>query len=110
MDSAVAIIAAISSPFVSAAVALLLIGAQRRKLDAEAKTLVKKTDMDAAMQMIHALQTDNERLRQHMTRVDNHLTVYRMGVIILVSQIRELGCDPRWEPPGVNDDEDVDGK
>lgn len=120
MDTAVTIaIIGLVGSLLTVAVGLLTIREQRKKLQAEAETLhkqaatvAKQTDMDCAMQMINQLQEDNTRLREQMAGKDAEFSLLqrevfamrtevselRIGITILITQIRDLGEEPNWEP------------
>jgi predicted nuclease with TOPRIM domain len=79
--------------------------AEAEKLHAEASNLAKQGDLDRAVVMIDKLQQDNERLRLRLREFEekseqreNELTALRVGVLILIDQLEQLGVAPRWIP------------
>jgi Tfp pilus assembly protein PilN len=81
------------------------IAAERARLEAETESLAKKSELDRALALIDQLQEDNDRLRTHLTAVeqreaarDREVTTLRMGIVVLINQLRALGVAPHWEP------------
>lgn len=80
--------------------------AEAEKVRTEYASLAKQGDLDRAIKMIDQLQEDNTRLRAHLTEMDikyrelqTEGAGLRVGVLILIEQLREMGVEPRWQPP-----------
>jgi hypothetical protein len=70
---------------------------------------VKRSEVDRLCVLIKHLQEDNERLRRNLRDVEERVQVrgaaqereimgLRMGILVLIEQLRELGVQPRWAP------------
>lgn len=82
--------------------------AETEKIRAEYKGTAKQTDLDRALKMIDQLQEDNERLRARLRDYEEksdererELSCLRVGVLILIDQLEQMGVSPRWSPSGI---------
>lgn len=69
------------------------------------KNDVKRSDFDRALSLIDQLQEDNESLRRNIRELELHyrerdcdILDLRLGILILIEQLRETGVQPRWLP------------
>ena len=72
------------------------------------KDLAKQTDVSRAFELIDQLQEDNERLRNRLREFEEkndererELSGLRVGVLILIDQLEQMGVKPRWTPDNV---------
>ena len=72
---------------------------------------VKRSDVDRLCVLVDHLQEDNDRLRRHLRDIEDRMRsrdveqereimALRMGILILIEQLREMGVTPRWVPCG----------
>lgn len=85
--------------------ALLAARSQSRKTNVEAVVLSSTTEWQRLNTALDAIQEENERLHQRVQALElsesKHATeiqVLRLGVVVLVGQLRAAGIDPAWEP------------
>ncbi|MFA5344624.1 MAG: hypothetical protein WC381_11775 [Kiritimatiellia bacterium] len=85
--------------------ALLSARSQSRKTNTEAAVLASTTEWQRLNTALDAIQEENERLHQRVQALElsesKHATeiqVLRLGVVVLVGQLRAAGIDPVWEP------------
>ncbi len=69
------------------------------------KDLAKQSDVTRAFCLIDQLQEDNDRLRKALREIEENnfrreseLTSLRIGVLILIDQLEQMGVIPRWTP------------
>ena len=69
------------------------------------KREVTRSDFDRALALIDQLQEDNETLRQNLRKVelryherDCDVLDLRLGILVLIEQLREMGVQLRWGP------------
>lgn len=86
--------------------------AEAEKIRSECASLAKKSDLDRALALIDELQEDNNRLRGELKENDKQVkqnyrqyqelqrenSELRIGVLILIEQLRTMGIEPRWFP------------
>lgn len=79
--------------------------AEAERIRVEYKGFAKQSDLERAVKMIDQLQEDNERLRDRLrdneTKNDERereLSCLRVGVLILIDQLKQMGVEPRWTP------------
>jgi hypothetical protein len=85
--------------------ALALSRAQARKADAETHILTQSEEWKRLTAVVDALQEENARLCKRLETLERsnieqagELSDLRIGVVILISQLRESGIEPRWTP------------
>ena len=70
---------------------------------------VKRSEVDRLCVLVDQLQEDNERLRRNLRDIEDRvrardveqereMMALRMGILILIEQLREMGVTPRWSP------------
>ena len=73
---------------------------------------VKRSEVDRLCVLVDQLQEDNEMLRANLRRVEDRvqtrevahgheLMQLRMGILVLIEQLRGLGVEPKWTPAAV---------
>jgi hypothetical protein len=79
--------------------------AEAEKAVAEASVLSSTTEWSRLISTMNALQEENARLVRRMcavelseTRHAMEVQTLRLGVVILISQLRAAGIEPAWEP------------
>ena len=85
------------------------VAAEAARIHTEAEAFAKKADLDRWLSLANELQEDNERLRNRLREFEekseereNELAALRVGVLILVDQLEQLGVKPRWTPDRVS--------
>lgn len=79
--------------------------AEAEKIHAEAQAYAKQSDLERWLSLANKLQEDNERLRnrlrdfeQKSDERERELAILRVGVLILIDQLEQMGVTPRWKP------------
>ena len=85
--------------------ALLASRWQARKTNAEASVLISTTEWTRLNNVLDALQEENGRLVSRLCTLElneaqrtQEVQTLRLGVVILISQLRTAGIEPAWEP------------
>ena len=72
------------------------------------RDLAKQSDVTRAFALIDQLQEDNDRLRNRLREFEakndereRELSGLRVGVLILIDQLEQMGVKPRWTPDRV---------
>ena len=85
--------------------AFVLSRAQARKADAEASVLVTSEEWRRLTHVVDTLQEENDRLCKRIEVLEKsdaektlELNRLRLGVVVLIQQLRQAGIEPEWTP------------
>ncbi len=85
--------------------ALIAARSQARKTNVEAGVLATTTEWSRLTATLDALQEENTRLQKRVQALEQteaqraaEIQTLRLGVVVLVGQLRVAGIDPVWEP------------
>lgn len=85
--------------------ALVTSWAQARKADTEAGILTQSEEWKRLTAVVDTLQEENDRLCKRIAALEisnteqtSELNALRVGVVILISQLRRAGIEPEWTP------------
>jgi hypothetical protein len=85
--------------------AFALSRAQARKTQAETSVLMASEEWKRLTEVVDALQEENQRLCRRIEVLEKNdtenaieLNRLRLGVVVLINQLRQSGISPEWTP------------